>query len=108
MEYINIFLLIGIVFGINLPFGYWRADTTRLTGAWALAIHIPVPFIFLTRYLLGFSWTILPVSVAAFFLGQLIGGKIKPVIKRRIDTTSCLVVDVWRFSGLADRVTARS
>ncbi len=34
-----------IVFSINIPFGYWRANVKKFSLQWILAVHIPVPFI---------------------------------------------------------------
>lgn len=105
IDLIHIALLVGIIFGINLPFGYWRADTKKMSTQWVLAIHLPVPFIFLARYALGAGWQLLPFSVAAFFFGQLIGGKIRVLMSRRIEPSACLVLDLW---SLTERPLSKS
>ena len=68
----------GIVL-INLPFGYWRAGVRKFSPAWFVAVHAPVPLAIGLRYLagVGFRWSILPVLVAAFFAGQLIGARLR-------------------------------
>ena len=66
----------GLVFLINLPFGFWRARTQRFSGPWFLAVHIPVILLVGTRVIAGirFILTSLPLFVGAFFLGQSLGG----------------------------------
>jgi len=62
-------------FFLNLPFGYWRGSVRKFSLQWFLAIHIPVPFVILFRFLfhLGFQLYTYPVMVGSFFLGQWIG-----------------------------------
>jgi hypothetical protein len=50
-----------------------------MSWQWFLAIHLPVPFVILFRYLfgLGFELYTYPAMVLAFFLGQWFGGMIK-------------------------------
>ena len=45
--------LLAFVYIFNLPFGYWRAATKKLTKEWALAVHLPVPVIFALRVVYG-------------------------------------------------------
>jgi hypothetical protein len=37
-------LIALLTFGVNLPFGYWRANVKKFSLHWILAIHIPVVF----------------------------------------------------------------
>jgi hypothetical protein len=62
---------------VNLPFGYWRASLKKLSFKWFLAIHLPIPFVVLFRFVfhLGFQLYTYPFLVAAFFFGQFIGAK---------------------------------
>jgi len=71
-----IFLLAGLLFTycFNIPFGYWRANTKKFSLSWILAIHLPVPVIFLVRILIGAPLYLIPVFVIAFFSGQFTGG----------------------------------
>jgi hypothetical protein len=64
---------------INLPFGYWRAGTRKFSWAWFLAVHGPVPLVVAVRLLahLGFQLATVPVLVAAFFSGQVLGGRVR-------------------------------
>lgn len=67
------------VFVLNLPFGYWRAGTRKFSWQWALAIHLPVPFVILLRVYSGLGWQLLsfPVLIFAFFLGQFAGARVR-------------------------------
>jgi len=96
----NIYLLALIVFLINIPFGYWRANVRRYSLQFFLAIHIPVLIIILFRILssTGFEITTLFYTVPAFFLGQYAGSRIYSFRKNNgmQPLTSCLVMDVIR------------
>lgn len=89
-----------IVLLINLPFGYWRANVRRLSLDWFLAIHIPVGLVILLRILSGLGWQLgtVPVLVAAFFVGQLLGTWQHRWWSQnaRGPVTSCLVMDLVR------------
>jgi len=72
-------LAAGLVFFINVPFGYWRSRVRKFSAQWILAIHLPVPLVVACRLLLGLGWHLVtfPVLIAAFFAGQLAGGKLR-------------------------------
>ena len=96
----NLLFVTVFVFILNLPFGYWRANVRKYGLQWALAIHIPVPFIIVARIFsnIGFELYTYPILVGAFFLGQLLG---KFLYARRKNLgqsplTSCLVMDLVR------------
>lgn len=82
----------------NIPFGYWRYNVRKLSFQWFLAVHIPVPFIILMRFgmNIGFYWITYIFLMAAFFLGQLLGGKIHQLRKDSKIVSSCLVMDLYR------------
>jgi hypothetical protein len=87
------------IFVFNIPFGYWRANVIKYSFQWALAIHIPVPFIILLRIYsnIGFQLYTYPILVGAFFLGQ-ISGKYLFTERKKINLspiTSCLVMDLY-------------
>jgi hypothetical protein len=92
---------------LNFPFGYWRANVKKFSLQWALAIHVPVPFIILLRLEsgIGFAFITYPVLVSAFFLGQYIGKKffIWWKANRYEDATSCLVWDLVNYAKLGGR-----
>ncbi len=69
--------LMLIVFLINLPFGYIRSNSTKFSRKWIMAIHIPVPFVFLLRMISGLNWTVIPLLVLSDVAGQIAGGKLK-------------------------------
>lgn len=95
----RLILITIIVFVLNIPFGYWRANVKRFSTQWFLAIHIPVPFIVALRLLsgIGFSWYTYVFLVGGFFLGQQVGSSlIKLVHARCQQDSSCLVMDLFR------------
>ena len=96
----NLILVTIFVFLLNLPFGYWRANVKKYGLQWALAIHIPVPFIIAARILsdIGFEFYTYPVLVGAFFLGQFVGRFLYTKRKNlgQSPLTSCLVMDIVR------------
>jgi phosphatidylserine synthase len=71
-------LLLALIFTfiLNIPFGYWRGRTRKFSLNWMLAIHLPVPIIFLVRVWVGAPLFLIPIFVLAFFLGQLSGSRI--------------------------------
>lgn len=73
----SIIELMLMVFLINLPFGYWRHKANRFSKQWIMAVHIPVPFVFLLRISSGFGWNVIPLLMISDFLGQFAGGRIR-------------------------------
>jgi len=69
----NIAILALLVVALNLPFGAYRATVRRLSPQWLLAIHLPIPLIFLLRVTSGHSYRVIPLLVVAAVLGQLLG-----------------------------------
>jgi hypothetical protein len=76
-------LVAFLVFLINLPCGYMRSKSEKLSKNWFIWVHMPIPFVIVLRLLsgLGFQLYTFPVMVGAYFLGQFIGGKIMPCCK---------------------------
>lgn len=74
-----LYLLAVAVLLVNLPFGYWRAGTTRFSRPWFLAVHGPVPVVVALRLSLEIAWRLgnLPILMGAYFLGQAIGGRVR-------------------------------
>lgn len=72
-----------LIFVMNLPFGAWRAGLRKLSPTWFVAIHLPVVLAIGMRILIGvpFRLATLPLYVAAFFLGQLAGGRARLLAK---------------------------
>jgi hypothetical protein len=71
------FVALGILL-VNLPFGWWRAKLRKFSPAWFVAVHAPVPLAITLRWLagLGFRWELLPLFVASYFGGQLLGSRL--------------------------------
>jgi hypothetical protein len=94
----NLWTVAVIVFVLNLPFGYWRANVRKFSLQWFLAIHTPVPLIVAFRILAGLGWQFITFSVlvGAFFAGQYLGGKLhlRYENQTKIPVTSCLVWDL--------------
>lgn len=65
----NIWSVITIVFVLNVPFGYWRANTRKFSYQWFLSVHIPVPIVIAFRIFAGIGWHIItfPILIGAFF-----------------------------------------
>jgi len=96
---IKLILISLLVFVLNIPFGYWRANVRRFSSQWFLAIHLPVPLIVALRILsdIGFSWYSYLFLVGAFFLGQKLGSfLIKRIHRLCNQDSSCLVMDLYR------------
>lgn len=96
----KILLVALIVFVLNIPFSYWRANVKKFSLEWILSIHIPVPFIIAFRIFakLGWEFYTFPILISVFFLGQFTGGKIFSYRKNaeKFPLTSCLVWDMVR------------
>lgn len=75
----KLLLALVLVWIANLPFGYWREGLVRLSPAWFVAIHAPVPLVFLIREWLDLDWRLatLPLFLAAYFSGQWLGGRMR-------------------------------
>lgn len=69
-------LIIAAAFTLNLPFGYFRANTRKFSLMWFLYIHLPIPLIFILRTTAGLSWKAIPVIAAGAVFGQIIGGRL--------------------------------
>jgi hypothetical protein len=69
---------------INVPFGYWRAGVRKFSWRWIVAVHAPVPIVIGLRFAAGIGYAkpllTIPVMVAAYFTGQLLGSRLR---KRR-------------------------
>jgi hypothetical protein len=94
----NILSVALIVFILNLPFGYWRANEKKISPRWFLAIHAPVPLVIAIRVLSGLGWQFItfPIMISAFFGGQFVGGKLHHLRSNRpgARVSSCLVLDL--------------
>ncbi len=62
---------------LYLPFGYIRSNAAKFSREWMMAVHIPVPFVFLLRIFSGLTWTAIPLLVLSDIAGQIAGGKLR-------------------------------
>jgi len=85
----SLFLVVALVFLINILFGYWRSNTRRFSMQWLMAIHIPIALAIGARLLLlEWNWVATPIFIAVFAVGQYAGGKIRGCwVKVGADTT---------------------
>lgn len=91
--------LAAIVFFLNIPFGYWRANVGKFSCSWVAAIHLPVPLVISLRFMMGIGWALasFPALVGAYFLGQLTGGWLKNKLRSSSYwVSSCLIWDAVR------------
>jgi hypothetical protein len=97
----SILIVLLIVFIINIPFGYWRANAGKFSLQWVLAVHIPVPFIIALRIFsgLGFQLYTFPFMIGAYFMGQYLGGRFLKALKNKhyFRVSSCLVMDLCKI-----------
>ena len=94
----SILAIAFLVFVLNIPFGYWRANVRKFSLPWFLSVHVPVPFVIALRLFsgLGFQLVTFPIIITAYFGGQYVGSKIYHLLKIRYDfqVSSCLVMDL--------------
>ncbi len=96
---LNLIIVSIVVFVLNIPFGYWRANVKKFSLQWVLSIHVPIPFIIALRIIesIGFAWYTYIFLVGAFFLGQQLGAHLQKVMKQNCNkATSCLIMDLVR------------
>jgi len=72
-----------IVFLINLPCGFFRARSEKLSKFWFFWVHVPIPFVIALRIAsgLGFKLYTFPIVISAYFLGQFTGGMFYRLLK---------------------------
>lgn len=94
-----------LILVLNIPFGYWRANVKLLSLQWYLAVHIPVPFIIFLRVLadVGFGWQTYIYLVLAFFIGQRIGSFFRNQLKKHMEVSSCLFMDLFKLRKFNER-----
>jgi hypothetical protein len=68
---------------LSLPFGAWRVTVRRFSWRWFLAIHLPIPFVFVLRTALDLSAWYIPVSLGCALAGQLLGSWLYMRIRAR-------------------------
>ena len=69
----NLWIVVFLVFVLNLPCGWWRAGLEKFSWQWFVAIHAPVPLVVALRLWTDLHWKVIPVLAFAFFAGQFLG-----------------------------------
>ena len=71
-------LTAAVILLLNVPFGYWRAKSRKLSLSWFLAIHLPVAGVIGLRLLGGLPWSVgsFLLFAATFVMGQFLGGRL--------------------------------
>ncbi|MEA3544602.1 MAG: hypothetical protein U9R69_05200 [Thermodesulfobacteriota bacterium] len=76
-QILSLAILLLFAFGSNLPLGYLRETSCKFSFRWFVLIHLSIPFIVVLRSMLGFSWYLIPFTLACAVAGQLLGGQLR-------------------------------
>ncbi len=68
--------LVCAAVALNIPFGAYRATVATFSVRWFLAIHLPIPFIFLLRIGAGYGYSFIPWLFVGAVGGQLAGARL--------------------------------
>lgn len=80
--------LVCAALALNIPFGAYRATVATFSVRWFLAIHLPIPFIFLLRIGAGYGYSFIPWLFVGAVCGQIAGARLwARRITRRTDLT---------------------
>ena len=81
----SFYIVLAIIFLLNLPFGYWRGHVRPFSFPWILAVYLPIPLVITVRLLGGVGWHIktFPLLAVAYFAGQYLGGSLYTQWKKR-------------------------
>lgn len=69
--------LFSLAFMLNLPMGYLRSKTKKLSFKWFVCVHLSIPFIYLGRLFSHVDAIYIPIFIVAALLGQVWGGKLE-------------------------------
>ena len=75
---INLFALMLLALGLNLPLGHLRARAPKFSLRWFVCIHLSIPLIVWARTALGYGWQIIPLTLGSAVLGQYLGARLHP------------------------------
>jgi len=70
-------LLLAFAFLANVPLGWLREGTRKLSPLWFLYIHLSIPFIIAARHWAGFGWGYVPLTLGMAVAGQYAGGRLR-------------------------------
>jgi len=76
-------LIGGAALGVNIPLGYAREGFRKFSVGWFVCVHLSVPLIAWLRLANHVSAWGIPAFVACAVLGQIAGGKVRRVRRRR-------------------------
>jgi hypothetical protein len=68
---------------VNLPLGYLREGTRKLSLQWFLYVHLSVPLIAYLRIANHVSAWAIPPFVACALIGQIAGGRMRRIRQKR-------------------------
>ena len=74
---ITILLIMLLALGLNIPLGYLRNRTRKLSARWFLYVHMSIPVIIIARVLSHTDFRYSPLFILAAVAGQYLGGKIE-------------------------------
>jgi hypothetical protein len=61
----------------NVPLGFLRQGSEKFSARWFVYVHLSIPFIIALRLMEGFSWRVIPLTLACAVAGQMAGGRVK-------------------------------
>lgn len=73
----------GLALAVNLPLGYLREGTRKLSLAWFFFVHLSVPVIAWLRIRHQVSAWAIPPFIACALLGQIAGGRMRRILRKR-------------------------
>ncbi len=73
----------GTALTVNIPLGYAREGYRKFSVGWFVCVHLSVPFIVWLRLANHVSAWGIPAFVACAVLGQIAGGKVRRIRRRR-------------------------
>ena len=62
---------------LSFPCGYVRQNFKKFSFMWFFWIHLPIPFVIMSRHETGLDWHAIPLTLFGSIIGQIIGGRIK-------------------------------
>jgi hypothetical protein len=71
-------LVVGLFsssFILNVPMGFLRSYTKKLSVSWFICVHATIPVIYYGRMFSGLDIRYVPIFITAAVLGQIMGGK---------------------------------
>lgn len=74
----------GAALAVNIPLGYAREGFRKYSVGWFVCVHLSVPFIAWLRLSNHVSAWGIPAFVACAVAGQIAGGKVRRIRRRRL------------------------